>query len=422
MTKSSQSVLTQEIVAENPINGHCLDGMLFVGQGSDVVLAIRDATGLSSLAILDSIVHRLLVQKGTDWTSVILSEYLDLYNDSAGLFALVWDKTTQQLVSHGCTFRSTKHPWAAILAHIRTLDNFKGLGLGTLVTEAVTSAAFDCGAEIVVLETDDKLHRLAQGGQAAHSMYSRIGYAILGEKRLADTVDWMMAVNKDIFDQCQKTKEALGGKYPKEPAAEITHAQEQFIDGVRQDFSRAASVAEGVAVESVSSGDLANVFVLLNLCPADDFRLKLSSWSVQHGPETERNFIATLRQAIVDQDRLQDATMVARNSRGAIVALCAAQQFAPFTRQTFAIDFYCLPQFLIANHEVVIGLVKQTISRIESTKERPHPCRLTFTGIDERKCSLFSSLDFTCNQNSTAFYGPAGLVDFSANEYVRVLD
>ena len=422
MTIKRQCVLTIEMVTENTSNGHCLDGTLFVGKGSDVVLAISEATGLSTLAILDFIVHRLLVHKGADWTGVILSEYLGLYNDSAGLFALVWDETTQQLVSHGCTFRSTKHPWAAILAHIRTLDDFKGLGLGTRVTEAVTSAAFDCGAKLVVLETDDKLHRLAQGGQAAHAMYSRIGYAILGEKRLADTVDWMMAINKDIFVQCQEAKLKLDGKFPKEPAEEILQAQEEFVDGVRQDFSQAASIADAFAVEPISPGDLANVFVLLNLCPLDDFRLKLSSWGVQHGPEAERNFIATLRQAIVDQDRLQDATMVARNSSGAIVAICAAQQLAPFTRQTFTIDFYCLPQFLVASHEVVFGLVKQTIKRIEFANERPHPCRLTFTGIDERKCSLFTSLDFTCNLNPTSFYGPTGQVDFSANEYVLVLE
>ena len=422
MTERGQNVLPREIVVKNPNNGHCLDGLLFVGRGREVVLAISEATGLTGMDILDAIVHRLLVHKGSDWTGVILSEYLGVYDDSAGLFALVWDKTTQQLVSHGCTFRSLSNPWAALLAHIRTVDAFQGLGLGTLVTEAVTAAAIDCGTEVVVLETDDKIHRSPEGGRAAHAMYSRIGYAILGEKRLTDTVDWMMAINKPLYDRCQEIKESQGGKFPKEPIAEIAQTQKHFVDGIRRDFSMVAKSPHTIAFEPVSPGDLANIFVLLNLCPSNDFQMKLGSWHVQHGPEAERNFIATLRQAIVDQDRLQDATMVARDQSGAIVAICAAQQLAPFTQQTYAIDFYCLPQYLQSNPEVVHELVQQTVNRIESAKERPHPCRLTFTGIDEQKISLFTSLDFVCNENTTTYYGPAGKPDFSAREYVRDLD
>src|SRR5690606_15947192 len=138
-----------------------------------------------------------------------------------------------------------------------------------------------------------------------------------------------------------------------------------------------------LSFEPVGPGDLASLFLLLNLCPPDDFRIKLHAWQVEQGPELERTFIATLRQGIVDQDRLQDATMVLRDGRGAIAAVCAARQLAPFTRQTFAIDFYCLPALLSSRRGVVIELVERTLSRIVASPLRPHPCRLEFHGVDE---------------------------------------
>lgn len=418
MAERSHGVLTQKVEVENSALGRQIRGTMFTGRGRDVVLAVSEATGMSSIAVLDAIVHQLLVQKGADWTGVILSEYLETFRDSTGSFALVWDELTSQLVAHGCTFQSAANPWAGLLAHIRTLDDFKGLGLGTLVTESVTAAAFDRFAELVVLETDDKLHRLAEGGRAAHSMYSRIGYTILGEKRLADTVDWMMAVTAPIFAECQKAKAVGGGKFPAEQSQEITEAQEAFVAGIRNRFSRASAE---LAIEPVSPGDLANLFVLLNLCPPDDFRLKLSAWHVHHGPETERTFIATLRQAIVDQDRLQDATMVLRDTGGAVAAVCAAQQLPPFTRQSYAIDFYCLPEFLKTSRDQVISLVTHTIERIYNCPSRPHPCRLLFTGIDDFKCSLFESLGFAPTGATVDYYSPEGEVAFAAREYQRVL-
>src|SRR5690606_13632859 len=117
-----------------------------------------------------------------------------------------------------------------------------------------------------------------------------------------------------------------------------------------------------LSFEPVSPGDLPNLFVLLNLCPPNDFRLKLTSWQVEHGPELERTFITTIRQGILDQDRLQDGTMVLRDASGAICAICAAQRLAPFTRHTFAIDFYCQPASLASRRGLVVELVEQTIA------------------------------------------------------------
>lgn len=419
MDTTSQQVLTEEIALENPTTGKRLDGVIFTGTGRELITSVSATTGLPGMTILDAIVHRLLVQKGADWTSVILSEYMELFDDSSGIFSVVWDKTTKQFVSHGCTFQSIAHPFAALLAHIRTIDEFKGMGLGTRVTESVTAAAFARGAQLVVLATDDKIHRLADGGRAAHSMYSRMGYTILGEKRLADTVDWMMAIDHCIFDECQKSKSGAE-RFPQQPDDNIQDSQEQLVERIRNDFGPHAD-SEQMEIGPVSPGDLANLFVLLNLCPEVDFQLKLSSWDVHHGPEAERNFITTLRQAIVDQDRLQDATQVVRNSNGSIVAVCAAQQQSPFTRQSYRIDFYCLPQFLKSKRSEIIGLVQQTIVRIESSHECPHPCELVFSGIDAEKCSLFESLNFVRNEHRTNYYGPDGNQAFAAVDFIREL-
>ncbi len=401
MAQRSHGVEIDSFAASRP--GGEVDGLVFVGSGPDVVLAISETTGQSSVAVLDAIVNELLVQKGADWTSVILGEYMGVYDDSHGTFVLVWDRLTEQLVAHGGVFQSSSHPWAGLLAHIRTLDPFKGLGLGTLVTEKATQAAFDRQAEVVVLETDDKLHRLEAGGRAAHALYAKLGYAILGEKRLADTVDWMMVVDEPVFAECQRLKQAGSLRGGAESAVRLL--QQELVASTR---SRLGDPEGDLAFEPVSPGDLPNLFVLLNLCPADDFRLKLTSWQVEHGPELERTFITTIRQGIADQDRLQDATMVLRDGSGAIGAVCAAQRFAPFTRNTYAIDFYCLPALLASRRGLVVELVEQTIARIEASPLRPQPCRLEFVGVDPEKIALFEALGFEPTSTTTEFFAPGG--------------
>jgi hypothetical protein len=410
----SHGVKIVDVDAER--DGAKIEGHLFCGAGPDVVLAVSETTGQSSIAVLDTIVHDLLVQKGADWTSVILSEYLGVYDDSLGTFAIVWDRLSGQLVAHGSAFQSASHPWAGLLAHIRTLDGYKGLGLGTLVTREATAGVFERGGEIVVLETDDKLHRLESGGRAAHSMYSRLGYTILGEKRLADTVDWMMAVDELLLAEFERWgREAGGGATP---PVSLRMQQEELVFATRASLSE----PEGeLAIEPVSPGDLANLFLLLNLCPPDDFRVKLLSWHVEHGPELERAFIATLRQGIIDQDRLQDATTVLRDGRGAIAAVAAARQLAPFTRQTFAIDFYCLPALLASHRALVVELVEQTIARIAESPLRPNRCRLEFQGADAEKITLFASLGFEATGESTELFPADGGHPIALRHFVRKL-
>ena len=133
----------------------------------------------------------------------------------------------------------------------------------------------------------------------------------------------------------------------------------------------------------------------MNLCPEIDFERKLASWQVFQGPEFERAYIATVRQAIVDRDRLQDASLVMRDADGAITAICAAQQAAPFVRRKFAIDFYCVPELLASAEGSIRDLVEQTIARIDTAPDAPHPCRLSYIGVDEAKCRLFESLGFS---------------------------
>ena len=100
---------------------------------------------------------------------------------------------------------------------------------------------------------------------------------------------------------------------------------------------------------------MANLFLLMNLCPPDDFRVKLAAWGVQLGPEMERGYIVTVRPAIADRDRLEDASLALRDGQGAILAVCAAQRAFPFSRNAMRIDFYCLPQFFAANRPAVVA-------------------------------------------------------------------
>ena len=203
---------SRPITARRPGRGTQIEGRIFTGSGPEVVRAIAAHARVESLDALAAIVNGLLVNKGADWTAAILSEYVGLYEDSLGTFSVVWDDATSQPVSHGSVFQSSRHPWAALVAHIRTADAFRGLGLGTLVTEEVADAAFRQGAGVVVLATDDKINRLDQGERAADSLYSRLGFIILGEMRLADTIDRMMVIDEEQFREVQRRKDANDGK------------------------------------------------------------------------------------------------------------------------------------------------------------------------------------------------------------------
>lgn len=414
-----ETVSTQPVIAANQQLGTRIDGHVFTGTGRAVVRAVAEHSGVDSQEILSSIVSRLLVAKGADWTAVILSEYLGLYDDSRGTFSLVWDDATGQLVAHGSVFQSAAHPWAGLLAHIRTLDGFKGLGLGTLVTHEVTAATLNSGAGLVVLATDDKIHRLDQGERAAHSMYSRMGYAILGETRLADTVDWLMAVDSTLLSAADQHRAANDGRLADADSQSMGEAKATFVATTRNTFAAMTSDAK---IEPVTAGDLAGLFLLTNLCPDDDFQLKLTSWQIHHGPELERTFITTLRQAIVDQDRLQDASQVIRDSKGRLLAVCAAQQLAPFTRQTYAMDFYAFPEFVAGNRELVRELVASTIQRIRISPLAVRPCTLSFTGVDPVKVELMQSLGFSDSGRTTTYHDAATSSPVVAGEHLLPID
>ncbi len=393
-------------------------GVLFTGEGPAVIRAIAHETGQGEVAVLEAIVNRLLVKKGADWTNAILSEYLGLYEDSLGTFALVWDRYTRQLVSHGAVFQSKGHPWTGLVAHIRTAETHLGLGLGTLVTEEVTRAAFDHGARVVALATDDKRHRLQQGEKAAHRMYSKIGYAILAEKELSDTVDWLMAIDRGTFEACQRSKQANGGQFPKETAPEVRHSQRALLEQIRARFSQKPVPGR---IQPVGNGDLADLFLLLNLSPPDNFAIELNAWGVHLGPELERAYVVNVRPAIVDQDRLEDSSMALRDEEGALVAVCAAHQAVPFTRNAMDIDFYCLPRLLEEDKPSMLNLVQTTLARLERSSQRPKPCRVLFTGIDAAKQALFVELGLVRTASTFPYFRPDGTIAFHAQQFERTL-
>jgi GNAT superfamily N-acetyltransferase len=402
-----------ELLVEDRTNRTRIDGLVFTGPGHYVLHAASERTGTDGAELLRSIVGNLLVRKGANWTTSILGEYLRLYDDSTGIFSLVWDRLTSQFVSHAAVFHSMAHPWCGLLAHVRTADQYKGLGLGSLVTEQVTAAAFAHSLKLVALATDDKVHRQDLGERAAHSMYARLGYAMLGELQLADTIDRLMVVSAPIFRATQSAKQQNGGRYPAKSTETLVQTQAEFVHETRERFHSCSDAT----IESVGAGDLANLFLLLNLCPAQDFRLKLSSWRVHHGPEFEREFVTTHRNAIVDKDRLHDASQILRDTDGAILAICAAQQIEPFTLQTYVIDFYCLPHFLASSSQRIRELVQQAINRIAASSARPRPCRLSFSGIDAEKIAVFESLGFTRTRATTQYLGSQSQVAFEAVEY-----
>jgi GNAT superfamily N-acetyltransferase len=412
------AVQVREVALANPKLGSRFQGLVFTGQRRAVVERISQETSQSGTAVLDAIVHRLLVKKGADWTNAILSEYLGLYDDSAGTFALVWDKASRQLVAHGSVFQSSARNGAGLVAHIRTDEAHQGFGLGTLVTEEVTSAAFQQGAQVVVLGTDDKRHRIEQGEKAAYRMYARLGYAILAEKELTDTVEWLMVVDRPLFERCQQEKQAAAGRSPELAPPDVRQMQQALIESVRQQFSQPLSDGR---TSPVGHGDLANLFLLLNLCPPGDFQAKLLPWGVQLGPEMERCFLVNVRPALADCDRLEDASLALRDRQGTLLAVCAAQRVFPFTRNAMRIDFYCLPRFFAANRPAVAALVAAVLTRIEQSSQRSNPCRLLFSGIDQEKQRLFEELGFAPTGAAHPYFTADGKPAFLACESERVL-
>jgi hypothetical protein len=418
MQAQADSVQVRDVAFARVKTESRFEGIVFTGPGREVIERISRETSQSGAAVLDSIVHRLLVKKGADWTCPILSEYMGLYNDSLGTFSLVWDKTSRQLAAHGSVFQSRKHPGAGLVAHIRTDDAFRGFGLGSLVTEEVTAASLRQGSQVVVLGTDDKRHRIQQGEKAAYSMYAKLGYAILAEKELTDTIEWLMVVDQNLLQRCNQEKQAGGGRFPEKTPPEILDMYRGLVESVREKFSQRLTDGQ---TSPVTEGDMANLFLLMNLCPADDFRVKLVPWGVQLGPEMERCYLVSVRPAIVDCDRMEVASLALRDSHGSITAVCAAQRVFPFTRNAMRIDFYCLPRFLAANRPAVAALVEGVVAKIAESAERPSPCRLLFSGVDAEKIALFESLGFLPTPNTLPYFTAEGAPAFTAREWEKTL-
>lgn len=356
--------------------GQIFEGALHVGNGIAVVESAALATGRSTLSILEEIVKGLLVQKGVDWTGTILNEYLGLYLESRGVFALVTEKESGRLVAHAAVFSSACAAGAGLLAHVRAAQGWGGYGLGTLVTEAVTGAALAEGVPFVVLETDDRLFRAKQGERAAYGMYERLGYTVLRERRDADSAAWIMVINARIF--------ALGQRLNSAPApsengrARMGREQARLVTRLRALYSLPTGK---LRLEPVRAGDLGGLFLLLNLHPPRDFTGRVASWGVRDGPEFEREFVVRIRPVLAAGTPPEDVSVVLRDSRLGIVAVCAARR-SP-ARSVYEVDFYCVPGLLRRRRGVVRELVRAVRQRIKT--EAPDTALVAVPATDRRK-------------------------------------
>jgi len=227
-----------------------------------------------------------------------------------------------------------------------------------------------------------------------------------------------MVVDRPLFERCQQEKQTAGGRFPAATPQDVRDMQHGLIESVREQFSR--KLDDG-AVSPVGQGDMANLFLLMNLCPPGDFQSKLIPWGVQLGLEMERSYLVSVRPAIADRDRLEDASMALYDRRGTMLAVCASRRASPFTRNAMDIDFYCLPRFLAANRPAVAGLVKAVLTRIEQSTERPSPCRVLFSGVDQEKIRLFEDLGFVLTGNTYPYFTAEGKPAFQAREWEKTL-
>lgn len=399
-------------------NSAAFAGVLHIGSGAAVLESVAQTLGRSPLAVLSEVVDRLLVRKGADWTGPILGEYLGLYGKAHGTFCLVSEKQTGALVAHAAVFRSSVPGAPGLLAHVRTAEGWGSYGLGTLVTATVTGRALAQGASVVILDTDDKLHRRGEGERSAFGLYGRLGYAVLAEKEMADALGWLMVIDRKIHDLFRKRRAAGSGECLPGLPTDVIQAQEDLIAATRRGYATATRPS---APSAVRPDDLADLFLLLNLCPSGDFQVKLAAWGVVQGPEFERAFVVDIRPAILDRDRLEDASMVLRDDGAAIVAVCAARQAVPFSRQAYHIDFYCVPEFLTAHPDLVRSLVEATIERIRTATGRPRPCRLLHAGVDARKLEVFARLGFGRGANRHAFHCSGGARILLLDEYEKAI-
>jgi len=383
---------------------------LRVNTGPAIIAEIAGLAEKDGASVLSEISRSLLVSKGADWTVPILGEYLQLQPDSACLFALAWDRCSHQLVGHGAMFHSARYSHAGFIAHVRTKNEVKNLGGGSLIVKHLLHQAFDRGIKYLVLRTDDKLLSTEQGEKEMKSFYEQIGFTIVAEQKLSDTVHRLMALDSEVFQAVENDRSS----------DEILRLQ----NALRISLTRSliGTVPSAMKMESVQAGDLSALFLLLNACPQRDFQFKLTSWDIQNGLEFERQFIVSIRPALANQDQLEDASMVLRDELGRLLAVCAARQVMPSTRQTFQIDFYCLPVFLEHNHNHVKKLVEAVITRISQAMPKHRSITLFFRGLDEAKIGVFKNLGFDETTHFVSYSLPDLGRMIEAGEYQRILN
>jgi hypothetical protein len=68
---AAQTVKIRPVFAENKALGQRIDGVIFTGFSREVISTIEKQAGVSEVDLLESVVNRLLVKKGTDWTSAL---------------------------------------------------------------------------------------------------------------------------------------------------------------------------------------------------------------------------------------------------------------------------------------------------------------------------------------------------------------
>ena len=129
------------------------------------------------------------------------------------------------------------------------------------------------------------------------------------------------------------------------------------------------------------------------------------------------------RPAIVDRDRLEDASLTLLDAHGIVVAVCAARQAAPFTRHVISIDFYCVPLFLKNNESAVKNLVTATLTRIQQVRPTdPGPAGSCSPAWMCTNCCLPGHGIPLAPPNSYSYLTPDGKLAFEAADNEKWLD
>ena len=249
-------------------------------------------------------------------------------------------------------------------------------------------------------------------------MYTKLGYAILAEKELTDTIEWLMVVDRPLLRRCRQAKQAGGGRFPAGDAPRChRNATRRWS---KMSANSSANICADGQTSPVTDGDMANLFLLMNLCPADDFRVKLVPWGVQLGPEMERCYLVGVRPAMADRDRLEVASLALRDRHGSIMAVCRRPAGVSVQPKRDA-DRLLLSAAIPGRQSPGRGRAGRGGARARSKnrRERPSPCRLLFSGVDQEKIALFEQLGFSPTDNTHPYFTAEGQPLFEAREWEK---